>query len=117
MCDFRTNYCEQCLRETVLFEHRCYACPFATVAIEALEQEHELEEEKEEARDRQIERECPPPPFCRWFMSFLFAVAVTLPILCVGVALFFILMSVFAHYRYPHLNPKGHKRHRVKPEE
>jgi len=44
-------------------------------------------------------------------------VAVTLPILCVGVAMAFILMTMFAHYRYPHINPKGHKRHRVKPEE
>jgi len=57
MCDLNSNRCLQCLENTVLFEYRCYACPLATVAIEALEQEHELELEEEDARARQIECE------------------------------------------------------------
>ena len=52
------GYCLACLERTVLFEHECFACPLATIAINGLIQEEELEEEERDQRLRQIEREC-----------------------------------------------------------
>ena len=42
-------------------------------------------------------------------------VAVTLPIVCVAVIVFFVIMAVIAHVRYPHVSFHGQKRHRQKP--
>lgn len=46
------------MNATVLFEHECFACPKATVALVAEEQEVELEEEERDQYLRQIE--------CKW---------------------------------------------------
>ena len=51
----RDNVCLTCLAETVLYEHECIACPLAPLAIEAIEQEHEVELEEEEKQIRTIE--------------------------------------------------------------
>lgn len=45
------------------------------------------------------------------------AVASTLPIMTLLVIVVFVATSFLAHYRYPHVNPQGHKRHRTKPED
>lgn len=45
------------MENTVLFEHRCYSCPLALVALNAEEQEKEREEEIEDQRIRQLECE------------------------------------------------------------
>lgn len=97
--DDSESECNVCLEETRIYEHRCFACPKAIVVHNAVEQDHELEEEERDQYLRQIE------------------LAVSLPILCVLVIIFFLAMSWFAHLRYPHVNPQGHKRHRTKPED
>ncbi len=51
------GYCLTCLMHTVLFEHECFACPLAIVALNGLIQEEELEVEQRDQALRQIERE------------------------------------------------------------
>jgi len=48
-------------------------------------------------------------------MSLSSEMAVVLPIVCVAVIVFFVVMAVIAHVRYPHVSYHGQKRHRQKP--
>lgn len=89
-----SNVCTRCLAETFLFENECFACPLNTVAQCAFEQEEEVEEEERANTRRSIE------------------LAISLPIVCALVIVFFVGMSFIAHHRYPHISIHGHKRHR-----
>ncbi len=58
MCDTGSKECNVCLEKTILFEHECFACPQATIALHGLIQEEELEVERRDQALRQIECKC-----------------------------------------------------------
>ncbi len=54
-------------------------------------------------------------PFQDLTPVYTHTVALFLPLVVVLIIVFFVSMSLFAHYRYPHVSYHGRKRHRKPP--